>query len=250
MKKLMFIFALLFACAGASEDGYEDGAMGEVSPYPIDEEGVMRIDGEDVDLYDQDLVQYAQALTRPNGYGINHTNGTRCSSTSNCDLPKDKTFSRRFLASTCSNWWQTRFVEADNDFLFIDRDLDWTVNGPSGQFADFYWQCGTVGGSNNGIFQPTLSAQRADGSYTWNSGWVTVDAAFTEAGSSWAGKTDVQRQRMARNIILHELMHSVGLGHATSALTNLMHGADPVTWYQGLKYSNTDEINMLDNYVP
>jgi hypothetical protein len=159
--------------------------------------------------------------------------------------PQDKHIRYKFFASTCHEWWRARFVDAWNDFASLMENLEWDISGESGGW-DVTMVCdNNIGGGGN--FQPSGTATLVDGSVIFAGGTVRISVLNITDDTSWAGKTDVQRQRCARYFILHEYMHSVGLGHG-GPTGHLMRGFSPSginSCYSNLKYPSTEENNWL-----
>lgn len=202
----------------------------------------------------EELGTLQQALTWPDGYGWRQSTGDRCYSSSGnhsgCVRQGTKRIRYGFQAGTCHTWWQTRFVEAHNDFLSLMTGLGWDVSGPSnGTDVEMSCNDGIPGGGN---FTPSNSVTQPDGSVTFTDGNLYISVLHITDDTSWFGKSDVQRQRCARNFILHELMHTVGLGHG-GPTGHLMRGFSPSglsSWYSNLKYPSTEENNWLADFQP
>lgn len=72
-----------------------------------------------------------------------------------------------------------------------------------------------------------------------------------KAKSYWSGKTSTQKRRFARNLIIHELFHQVGLGHDTFAETHLMGLQDNITYaFDHVLWPTTYESNLLSCVNP
>lgn len=258
MKKL-FIAALMFACSdNIGGDGYE------FEDAPADAGAADEGLGNDVSFpdagADKSLGTLQQGLSSPVGYGIDTATQTRCIQGVGvtCGYPSDKVARYRFRASTCNNWWQTRVVESFNSFLTQAEDAGgWDIQDPTPQgVADVYLDCGSAGGSAYGLTTCPLGATQPNpggGSYRlYSTCVIKIDNTKIEAMAGWSGMTDAQKQKMARNIILHEYMHSVGLGHVTSNPngTALMVVAPHNTWWNNLRFPSTFELTLIQGYVP
>lgn len=252
MKKIFAILSLgVFACSGpVSDNSYDTGVDG----YTYDESWFEE---------DVDIAQLMQNLTAASGYGtIVGTDGTRCPaglSGDICRYPRDKDAYYRFRSSTCSSWWQSRVVEAWNDWLVVDRDLGWTVRDPApGGFADYYLECGDAGSNNLGYFSPKdsdIKGTEPEKYVTHSTGLIKIDATDIQGVSTWSTRSDVERQRFARNVIIHELFHSSGLGHPLGGEQpgSVMRGpgaASTSTWWSGLKYPTGTELGWIEDYIP
>jgi hypothetical protein len=222
MKNIIkaLILSVLFACGSPSDEFATEDSVGTLE----------------------------QALTWPSGFGWKNSDFTRCTSPSStvCVRPFDKKIFFNFAASTCSSWWQTRAVEAWSDWTSLMDDLGWEYHDSS---TGVQLKCGAIAGSTIAQFNATKVLQ-ADGDYTFTKGTAIIDTADIESQLvvGWSGKTDVQHQRFARNVILHELMHMSGLGHGGSG--TLMAGYNPNTWYTTLKFPTTEENNWMADFVP
>ena len=245
-----FLALLAFACGSPTEeDYYETGVDGVVYNESWFDENI-------------DIGQTTQAITVTPGYGtIDGTNGIRCVPQTGtvCKYPRDKDAYYRFKASTCSSWWQARVVSAWNDWLVVDRDLGWTIRDPApGGFADYYLSCQDAGSNNLGVFNPSdsvISGTEPNRYKTHTTGTIYIDTAAIQALPEWSSKTDVQRQRFARNAIIHELFHSSGLGHPFSGEqpNSVMLGPGPTatsTWWTNLRYPTGTELGYIQDYVP
>lgn len=260
MKKLL-IAALLVACSdNIGGDGYEfEDAPADAG---VEDEGLRH----DLSFPDagpdeeKSLGTLQQPLSSPVGYGTDHATGFRCIQGVGvtCVYPVDKVARYRFRASTCNNWWQTRVVEAWGSFLTQAEDAGgWDIQDPTPQgVADVYLDCGDAGGSNYGVTTCPLGStfpNPGGGSYRlYSSCVIKIDNAHIEAMSGWSTKTDDQKQKMARNIILHEYMHSIGLGHVSSNPTGtaLMVVAPHNTWWNNLRFPSLFELGLIQGYVP
>lgn len=266
MNKLAIVFCVsALACASSDEQGQTFSDAGGVEIDSFDENLANDfVFTESEEAEDKQLGTVQQAISTPTGYGEDKSTGFRCTPGAGitCVYPKDKIARYRFRASTCNNWWQSRVVESFNSFVGHASAGGWSILDPtSSGRADVYLDCGDALSVNYGITVCNLGGTFSNpggGSYRqYETCIIKIDNAEIEATPSWANKTDDQRKKMARDLILHEYMHSVGLGHVTDdfAGTALMMPSpgSPLsssTWWNTLRFPTTAEINLIKNYVP
>jgi hypothetical protein len=218
---------------------------------------------------DSDLGTLRQALSLPNGYGMN--NQYRCGNTwsGKCFVPHDKKIRMKFFASTCAGDWQkTRFVTAMDVWIGWMNARGWTVQGPDSQDRyDYDLRCDStiynppssaphlgmfVYPSTNGFQGTTCSTVAGRGELCkFVKGTLTIftspamDRLYGVAGE--AGK-----QRMYQNFIIHELGHAGGLGHYGTDGTDVMavHGSGADGSPNSTDTYSTTEYNFLNNYTP
>lgn len=175
-----------------------------------------------------------QAIFLPDTYGTENgtENGTKnpeCSlpwTNGLCSAPDNKNIIYKFYASTCTNWWQARFVEAVAGVEFVVDNLgdDWQMQGPfstpgGGEIWNYRLECADIPGTAEGEFVPQLNSNTDNHStpngtfIQYRQGTVSVDAAAIQGRAEWSSKTDAQRQNYARYVITHELLHLLGFGH-------------------------------------
>ncbi len=235
-----FITLALFAlgCAGADN--------GELFDEPADA-------GVEEPL---ELGQTAQALTWPTGYGMLKTtdtssSGDRCwLSDSVCMRPVSKTLRFKFIASSCNSWWQTRVVTAHARWRSMLSLRGWNIQDPdSSGNANYILRCGGASG-HWGYFAPTgFSGPDSGGDYTYNSGGIRIDATKIDADT--AGKTSTEKTRNAENVVLHELLHSVGLGHSDGLLYSaVMLQTSGAASFAGILLPTSTELSWLNSYTP
>lgn len=266
MKKLLALLFLLFSCGGASSDSLlqyaaaDDLVTHEVSPDEVDWDSLAP---ESRPEPEGDIGTLEQALTWPVGYGTLKLNPSRCwdSSGDGCLHPNwaNKTFRRRFQAGSCSSWFQARFVSADGLWTNTLSSRGWTIQVPdSNGKAKWYWHCKPASelqalcNTTNALGCTAVNwAQDASGNGVHTGGNVYIFPEKFEAQASWAGKTDAQKERFATNILLHELYHSVGLGHSDAMLSStLMVSPAPTSFYDAIFSPVTQERTWLNDFQP
>jgi hypothetical protein len=202
-----------------------------------------------------------EKIYRNGGYGkATVSGGPRCDVTqhSYCEGPKYKTLKAKLYASTCSSWWQARWVAAEAAAQAVLALYGFTLTGtPSGQTPDVEWRCGSTPGLGSETPQnPKVWTLMGNGVY-WGQpalSKIVVDSAEVEASTAWALANEGQRRTFAENVIRHEIGHSVGLGHSSNPL-HLMYGVfqtnDPnaLPW-AGLLNWTSDELFWIDCYNP
>jgi hypothetical protein len=258
IKKFLFFALFSVGCAASDNYGYDFSTESDAG---VDAGGTV-----DEPVADEAVAlgTLEQALTLPSGYGIN--NQLRCGSTwtGNCYVPQDKKIRLKFFASTCAgDWAKTRFVEAMDVFIGWMNSRGWTIQGPDSQDRyDYALKCDETpydpnGGMPIGSF---LHPSSGDGtSCFYVSGKGTL-CKFTK-GTLWINTAiamdklydfsgEAAKREAYRNYLLHELGHSVGLGHYGTDGSDLMaiHGSGADGIYTDT--FSTVEFNMLQNYAP
>lgn len=255
MKRLLGLLAA-FALACGSVD---NGDLFE--PYEEGDAGV-------------ELGQTAQALTRSGAFGIEtdcggdcegddpleFRNGAKCIvpwDTGYCNVPKKKSIRMGFQASTCSSWWQARFVAVNTTINADHAGSGWQWAAPAFDgTTDAQIKCGVVPDGSGATGGQWPSAPWNDVSAfpngtirQWNKSNIVIDTVVIQGLADWASKTDAQRRRMAENIIRHEIYHMFGHGH--SSVDNRLMSPNVSVGMYNSKYSLTSvELADMNAYVP
>lgn len=174
----------------------------------------------------------------PNGYGADvSSNGLRCGNPfggGRCLVPDSKTIDIKFYASTCSSWWQARFVEVWWEYEAILASMnEWQLVSTSN--FKHTWRCGNVSG---GLGHTALLSEGAEDHETprgilrqIKKTNLRIDSADMESSANWEAADDSERQRKARRTIRHEVAHELGFGHLEGEGPNLMNqGGDGSEW--------------------
>lgn len=222
MNRTLPLFVLALACSSAPADNYEGPDAGAQT-------------GGAGELDRDDLGTAEQAVVLPFKYGMEGAGNTEtCDSTwqgSACWVPNSKVFYVGFNASTCSAWWQARFVEIWNEAL---ADVDYVNSLEHEDAALWYmgpvpagtpvglkyqWQCSSELGIGAESFKP-VTTNTDDISWPpqgtlrqYKGGVLKAYVAEVEATSAWQNASEAARQRYARNIIRHGVRHMFGAGH-------------------------------------
>lgn len=215
-------------------------------------------EGDPVGIAKPEHPDVIRKTTWPTGFGVKSaTNGVRCWNNGSdvCDRPKSRTFRMRFLASTCNATWNTRVFDQHTSWVQSMAARGITVQGPtSSGVADYYIQCGSISTPGTaGVFVASgWEGPDANGDYTWKSGTVTLDTADIDAFlAGLTLRSQSEKNHWAGNIIWHELLHVVGLGHSDAmSVSNLMKKPADSTWFTGFLVYNSTELNWLNTYVP
>lgn len=196
-----------------------------------------------------------QGIFVPVGYGAesgtqNGVSSPPCDDTDwaggQCSIPDSKFQIYKFFASSCSSWWQARFVGAENYVKPFVNGLgdDWAYYG--GDINGVYTHgmyCNTSSGL--GAFTPGPDfenhATPLGTLRQYKNGTIRIDTADIEAQAGWSSKTEAERIRFAENVIRHEMGHSLGFGHFGSGL---MQDGTNATWY-----SNSKTFTIADRTV-
>jgi hypothetical protein len=269
MIRKILVLALLVGCGGVDngdlfpEEPEGDAGIGQAEEEP----GLMFVERpQDFAAPDGDIGVSEEALTRPGLYGAESTGtgggdpgggGYFCSVPWNwslCFVKQSKSIRLKFFASTCSSWWQTRVVEAQNALNAAYNGIGWYWAGPS--FDGSYEISVKCAAGNDGALGGVLitggytDTTVADGTIRkWNKGNMEISPANVEAQSGWASYSEAQKQRYARNLIKHEFGHTAGLGHNTSA-SALMYPFAQSDYPNADKLYQSQEAGWLQNYVP
>lgn len=237
--------------------------------------------GEAGDLFPADagpeLGQVAFATTRTGSYGIETDcggDGADCDDSTTisqtgakCIVPWQNNFChavsskvRRigFAASTCSSWWQARFVEVYNEFNWNHGDYGWAW-AEGNQEGGI--RCNGTLPDGSSMSSSMLGATWFDAPFSdasqwpngtlrrWSKSQTRINTVAMEALPSWAGKTDTQRKRAARSNIRHELYHAMGVAHNTTPGSLMYPTFDEAHYYADIQL-RTEERDSFNAYVP
>ena len=226
MKKLISLLSFTLACGATAEEF---------------------VDVEDIGTLEQPIYM-------PNSYGHTVTGagygqGAACPNTTwpgyGCWVPDNKYMVVQFLASTCDSWWQARFVEAWNyyDATFASWNNEWNLVPPEGGIVKYKMRCTTSG--NHRFQQNTSDVDTHDSSRgtlrQYRKGDIYINTNLLQGGS------ELQRQRSARNSIMHEMGHMFGLGHPETCNygNSLMCGQN---YTSAAHYPSAAELQMIKCY--
>jgi hypothetical protein len=247
-SRLWALAALALACGGRATGEYRDEVVnvhrdGDVVLIEVYDESAD--DGDDDET--GDIGELEQGLTIPNGYGTKTSVSQRCWDGVDCLHPGTKEYSYNFQASTCSSWYQGRFVAADIRF---GTQVPWFTKKSGG--TKNTWRCASGNGSAQGC---TGSLGCAVVTFNQHEVITDVDVYIfpdvVSAQSGWSSKTQAQKDRFVDNAILHEIYHSVALGHSDATLDSvLMYASAPSAYYSSLLQPQWTERAWLRDYQP
>jgi hypothetical protein len=253
-KRIALASTLAFACAGAGDLSSPD----DLTPIDGAPDGT-------------ELGTLAAPLYMPPGYGV-YTGGGRCPATyatgKSCWVPQDKKVRYKFFASTCVDYVKTRMVEALQVFFDTANSRGWTMQGPDSQDRyDVGIKC------TNDPFDPATdppllgefeyctsgcgtSCSTVAGlgrlcKVTSGTVWIHQGATAHEDGTYWT--TESASLAGWRNVILHELGHSVFFAHhGTQGVDLMANGGSGSSGSAGIGYDtySNAELNMLVNFAP
>ncbi len=272
MKTAILLVLGALACGSVDDSHlFDDEARDEGDD--VDVEAVIDEQGQDMFFLDNgdepevddegDIGTLEQGLSAPSLYGQNVSTSNRCvpGPGVTCAYPDDKIARYRFRASTCNSWWQTRVVESFAQFVSdVENFGGWDIKDPTAAgLADVYLDCGDAGGTAFGAAVCSLGSTKAHpagGNYRkYSECVIKIDTAELESHGVWAGKSDAQRKKLARNVIMHEYLHTAGLGHHARDATNsaiMMAPMDLATTIQwdSLRLASATELGWMSSYVP
>ena len=179
------------------------------------------------------------------GTGDDH-HGERCyMATTGCKRPRSKVFAYSFSAGTCSSWYQARVVAATAEWQNKLNSKGWTITTPgSGQIKI---SCDTTI-PYTAVFATSDLVCDANNLCTWQKGTVKINPTRVESESNWAAATEGQRIVDVVNILRHEMYHSTGLGHWSTA--PLMRPNYGLPFYQATQALDSDENAVLLSFAP
>lgn len=234
LRKLLALAALCCACSGNPDLFSEVSDAGADAAPPEDLE----------------LGQVAQALTWPAGYGSRLNDHQRCYTVpaAGCSRAKFKTYRHRFFASTCTSWYQTRVLNAYNKFVAAVTPLGWTILPPtSGGASDIQTRCDTTVTSGSQLGRFNIGIQTCSGSpqlCAFETGAAYLHPNRLESHADWAGATAAEREIAVENVMLHEYLHSAGLGHASGS------GIMNTGFYKTPRTIDAADTTMLGTFQP
>lgn len=228
--KVSIVYLLLLAACGAPDRVFEDpAALG----FPDTSDPILAAPAvEGLPDFIQKPLD-VEKTTRPGGYG---SQGYRTPADTgahpgyDCVLPwnegicygaKRKDYRLKFYASSCSSWWQARVVEAQAQLnAAYEASTGFGVYNVTfdGTF-EIDLHCAAVPDGYNAYTQlKNFTITTVPGFGTFNQyakASTFIGASAIESSPGWINGTDAQRQRFARNVIKHEMVHGFyGLGHA------------------------------------
>lgn len=205
------------------------------------------------------LGELRQPIYMPVGMGFERIGSQYCSPPwggGDCLVPDVKVMLTGFRASTCSSWWQARFVEVWNE---MEADLA-SINEWSLQTAPqvwYHWQCsGTTGTDvSNQLtwFAPNLGNGSTDDHDVvpwgelrqYHAGTLTAYTAQIEAMPQWAVASDLQRKKFARTALRRAAARQVGLGDDGSYL---MASPYRLEWFNDQAFWTDGMLDTLECY--
>lgn len=204
-----------------------------------------------------DLGTSQQALTIPNGFGTTG-NALRCWSGVNCAHTGTKTYQRNFKAATCDAWQQSRWVGGEiRAMAATSQDgssggATWSLSaGTKNTF-----RCGTnaqaiaIHSSLDGaIGVAVMTISNATKKYTKGDIWIFPENFHKLSG--WSGRSIGEVEKFYENAILHEVLHSMGLGHTDSmGGSTLMQPSVSSQFYASFLTVSGTERNWFIDYQP
>jgi hypothetical protein len=272
MKKATTLLALALACGEAPEDDqrYDTSAAEVDAPpeaRPVPEGAVIHVDPggfatimiavDDDEAPEGAIGTLGQRLTIPNGYGLS-PGQNRCWSGSDCIHPGSKTYQRKFYASTCTSWEMGRWMAAE---IRAMANTGVPYGSANATFAltlgtKNEWRCGD--NADAVAMDPDLDGALGVASITYSSStkkiistdvWIFTDNIAAQSG--WGSKTDLQHEKFYDNAILHEILHTLALGHSDATLASVLMNAYPSSsWYSTYLTAVPLERNWLFSYQP
>jgi len=259
MKLRHFAILALFACGG--EDPGPDLFPADAGPPGQLEHIIIYVDddGNELDREVGDIGTLQQPLYIPTGYGTEADPDTsRCWDGSGCVHTGSKTYPRKFYASTCDAWQQSRFVAAE-----VRAKASTSANGSSAGATWTFtngtkneWRCGNNSDAlaldpelDGSIGVSIVSINVATKKIVSADVWIFVDNMEGQPG--WWNRSQAQVQKFYENAILHEILHTMALGHADAMLPSVLMNAFVSESYYTSNLSVTGtERGWLVDYTP
>lgn len=246
MKKLLVLFALLFAYGCGS---------GDLDLPEADTEQLL--DDSNAEL-ESDIGQLDQALTISSGYGFDNSIN-RCGSSGTCNIPKRKTLSIKLptncnaqyagQAAIAANLWKDMLSTLGWDLVItslnISTNLKLSCRGPFPGAA-----ATALGGTSIGTTPPPLGTYSCSGRFCkYESG----ESALYESRILLLTQFPTQGLQIQniflRSLWLHEIGHFLGLGHTNCATSPLMSNCISAT-SNAVAFPTQAELSMMQAYVP